>query len=342
MITTMDMNPCAPLNPNKWAVTFEGGFWGHEGSVCEEIKINNPFAWDKEKWGITSIYTCDEGLVVDYCIEVDLDKLNSFLDKWNLRGGEYVEYSNMEQETIQNEHPMNICFQSKLICNGKMLETRSGSSISWVPASCNVDEFFPDMETRLAMKHYELDENKAWVLWRNSYKWEEREETIESVEIRLNRDAKKYIGKSIGNPSQGAEVEIENPATGQKYKMTVQDVSDEEYDSSLFNNPNMEYPTYFKTMTYSIEPDIDSMSFTFQDACEADHPRMKEQDENGTVAMCVSVIGGNRGMVGINMRNTRAVCSSLHFEKEYEVEWVPIFLVKEMEDKVVSIKKSIL
>ena len=73
----------------------------------------------------------------------------------------------------------------------------------------------------------ELDENKAWVLWRNSYRWEEKEDTIESIEIRLNRDAKKYIGKSIGNPSQGAEVEIANPATGKKYKITVQEVSDE-------------------------------------------------------------------------------------------------------------------
>ena len=332
-----DMNPDAPVHLEEWKVTFEGGFWGHQGIAGEEIKINKSFHWEKENWILPAVYIFDEGLVADFCVEIDLDKLNSFLDKWNLRNGGYAHHSRMDQETIESEHPMHIGFRNKLICNGKLLHTSSGSSINWIPSSCHVDEYVEDIETRRFMKHYDLDEEKAWILWRWVYRWDKKEKEIKTLKFFLEREEKRCAGTPVGNLKKGEMVEIKNPITGFSHTITVQEVSYEEFDAWGVRVSDMEYPTHFTIMTYSITPEIDTVRFTFQDACEGDSPRMKEYHEDGPAASAVSIIGGAHGVSGINTKNTRTACSSMHFEKTYDVNWMPVFYVKEMQDMQVEI-----
>lgn len=322
----------------EWTVTFEGGFWNPQGESGKEIQINHSFEWEDEKWTIPSIYLCEEGLVVDYCIEINLNKLNSFLDKWNLRDGEYDQFSETDMEQIQQEQPMNICFRSKLICNGRQLESRGGCCISWIPSSCQVSEILRDIESEQCIKKYDLDVDKAWVLWRCSYGWmDKKEEHITSLEISFEREAKTYVGTSIGALAKDDVIEMVNPATGEQYKLTVLAVSDEEYDASIFQNPNMEYPTHFKSIIYQLEPDIDNLSFTLKDCCGGDSPRMIELDENGPVAMAVSVFAGANPSGTNFAKNAKTACSSMHFDQEFHVEWAPCFHEKEMEDILVKI-----
>ena len=334
-----DMNPNAPANLDEWGVSFDGGFWNNGGNIGIEVSINHPFTWGDEKWDVTAAYICDEGLVVDYSVEINLDRLNTFLDKWNSKKDSYENLSRVEQERLENEQPMNFGFRSKLTCNGSMLETCSGSSICWVPSSCHVDEYMQDIETKRFMKHYNLDENKAWVLWRCSYRWNQKEDQLKSLEISFERDKKRYAVSLIGNLERGATADIENPITGEKHTITALEISNETYDESIFNNPSMEYPTHFKAMAFSIEPDIDGLSFVIQDATEGDSPRLKEQSPDGPVAMAVSIIGGARGLTGINKKNVKSACSSMHFDDVFEVNWMPIFFIKELENVVVRIEQ---
>lgn len=106
-----------------WGVAFEGGFRDHQGNIGKEIGINHSFSWGDEKWTVAAVYICDEGLVLDYSVEINLDRLNTFLDKW------------------------------KLTCNGNMLESCSGSSICWIPLSCHADEYIPDTEAKRFVRH---------------------------------------------------------------------------------------------------------------------------------------------------------------------------------------------
>lgn len=333
----LDKNPNAPVNLKEWRVSFDGGFWNHQGNIGDEVGINKSFTWGDEKWLVSAAYIFDEGLVVDYSVEINLDKFNSFLDKWNLREDGYEQLSRIEQERIESEQPMNFGFLSKLVCNSSMLESCSGSSICWIPLSCQVDEYVQDNEARRFMKHYNLDENKAWVLCRRSYRWNKKEEQIKTLEISFEREKKRYAVNPVGNLVKGGKAEVENPITGQKHTITALELSDEIYDKSIFNNPSIEYPTHFKTMTYSIEPEIDNDSFTIQDIFEGDSPRMREQSADGPVAMAVTFIGGAHSVVGINLKNAKYACSSMHFDDDYEVNWMPVFFIKEQEDIVVKI-----
>lgn len=332
-----DMNPDSPIDLDEWEVSFEGGFWNNLGNIGREISINQPFTWGDEKWNVAAAYICDEGLVVDYSVEINLDRFNTFLDKWNIREAGYEKLSRIDQESIENEHPMNFGFRSKLTCNGNMMESGSGSSLCWIPLSCHVEEYMPDLETKRFVKHYNLDENKAWVLWRCNYRWIHKEEELKSLEISFEREKKRCAVSPIGNLERGATADIENPLTGQKHTITALEISNKVYDESVFNNPAMEYPTHFTAMSYRIEPDIEGLSFVIQDAAEGDSPRMKEQSPDGPAAVAVSIIGGARGLSGLNTKNAKSACSSMHFDDDYEVNWLPVFFIKELEDAVIRI-----
>lgn len=329
-----DLNPNSPLNNAEWSVSFRGGFWGNEGTPGQEVKLCKSFTWGDEKWNALSAYICEEGLVVDFGVEISLEKLNAFLDKWDLRGGEFERYTKLEQEMIQNEQPLKIGFRSELVCNGRMLRSDSGCSISWIPSSCHLDENVHDIDSRRIMSHYGLDTDKAWALWRCTYRWTgQKEQELHSMELSLKRDPKRYAGMPFTCPEKGASVEVENPVTGEKYWLTVQEISHEEIDPSVFRNPSMEYPTHCMEMTYSVEPDIDNQYFTLQDMREGDKPRSATPDS--PIAM-IAVIGGtNVAKVG-----DKFAVSSMHFDTEFDVEWVPMFSVKEMEDIRIGIGET--
>lgn len=338
MKSTFDRNLNGMKNPDEWGVSFEGGFWNHPGNTGTEVSIHHSFTWRDEKWTVVAAYICDEGLVVDYSVEINLDRLHAFLEKWNLCKDGYESLSRIEQERIENEQPMNTGFRSKLSCNGTVLKSDTGSSMCWIPVSCHVDEHLHDMEAKRFMKHYNLDEDKAWVLWRCAYRWNQKEVQLKDLEISFVRDKKRIALNPIGNLRKGAAASICHPVTGQKHTITALEVSDGICGSSAFSNPGLEYPAHFRTMEYSIEPDIDGLSFAVQDAVEGDSPRMKGQSSEKPAAMAVSMIGGTRGHTGTNTKNIRSACSSMHYSDEYEVNWMPVFFVKELDDIVIRIK----
>lgn len=49
-------------------------------------------------------------------------------------------------------------------------------------------------------------------------------------------------------------------------------------------------------------------------------------------ASAVSTIGGLRSLKNSDGINYRTACSSVHFDIEFHIEWVPTFWIKDMED----------
>lgn len=70
----------------KWKVFFDGSFWGHRGSgrAGTEINIGRQFDWAGHHWLIPAVYSCGKGLVVDFCMQVDAEKIRAFIRKWDL------------------------------------------------------------------------------------------------------------------------------------------------------------------------------------------------------------------------------------------------------------------
>ena len=48
----------------------------------DEITVNKSFIWGDMQWHVPAVYACEKGLVVDYCVEIDPEKIKSFFEKW--------------------------------------------------------------------------------------------------------------------------------------------------------------------------------------------------------------------------------------------------------------------
>lgn len=48
------------------------------------VKKGRTFTWAGRHWIIPSIYLCSEGLVIDFCMQIDPSEIQAFMEKWNL------------------------------------------------------------------------------------------------------------------------------------------------------------------------------------------------------------------------------------------------------------------
>lgn len=113
---TEEYTPWGPAGPDipapEWKVYYDGSFWGHhEGrdKPGQEIAVNKQFIWDGSVWHIPAVYLCGAGLVIDFCIEVEAERIRAWQDKWGLYSDEDGErYSEDEQKQMRSENPLDL------------------------------------------------------------------------------------------------------------------------------------------------------------------------------------------------------------------------------------------
>lgn len=338
-----DMNAAAPEQPAEWKVTYDGGFWSNEGNAGIEVTIGKTFYWGKEKWYIPAAYICDKGLVIDYFMEADPVQIKKFIDKWDLFNEEHNHYTMEQREQIEREHPLNVHFCGHATLNGQSLQNGHGCGLSWLTEYCLPQGSRHDVETRRILEHYGLDVNRAWAIHRWSYEWGEANGLdIQSLTVRMERQQENIAGQHFVTPAVGERITLSHPLTGQTYTLTVHEVEQQDFPEHVFRDSNMEYPSHFLAISYSLEPDIHDRGFMIQDCAEGDHPRQKKRDPSEfepvvfAHAAAIGVIGGADGPTAITMGRSapklHVACSSLHFEPVNEVEWRAVFSEKLMDD----------
>jgi len=339
-----DMNAAAPAQPQEWKVTYDGGFWSNKGNAGIEILIGKTFYWGKEKWYIPAIYICDKGLVIDYCKQADPVEVKAFIDKWDLLNEANNHYTREQQEQIEREHPLHTSFNGHVTLNGHKLQSDHGCGLPWIPESCLADGLRRETEAIHIIEHYGLDDRLAWSIQRSSYLWGETNGSdIQSLVVRMERERENIAGQHFTTPAVGESISLVHPLTGQTYVLTVHEVEAQELPEQAFRDPNMEYPSHYLTMSYSLAPDICGRSFMIQDCADGDRPRQKKRNPNelGPAALndaaVIGIIGGADGPTAIIMGQSapklHAACSSLHFEPVVdETEWRVVFSEKLLED----------
>lgn len=338
-----DMNAAAPERETEWKVTYSGSFWNNEGKPGIEVPIRKTFNWGREKWYIPSAYICDEGLVIDYCMEADPVEVKAYIDKWDLLNESRNRYTKEQQEQIRREHPLNASFYGKVTCNWQSLQNGHGCGLSWLPASCVSETVRQNETAKGILTHYGLDETKAWSFHRWSYPWGETEgQDLYALSVRMERQRENIAGAHFATPAVGEIITLTHPLTGEAYTLTVHEVEQQEWPEHAFRDPNMEYPSHFLAMSYSLEPDITDRRFMLQDCDDGDKPRQKKRNPNEfepvafADAAAIGIIGGADGptaiIMGTNTPKLYAACSSLHFGPVDQVEWRAVFSEKLMED----------
>ena len=335
-----DMNPAAPEQEKEWKVSFDGGFWGGDGKPGKEVPIGKHFSWDGEKWYIPSAYICDEGLVLDYCMEADPMEVKAYIDKWDLLNEDRNRYTKEQQEQIQREHPLNANFYGKVTCNWESLRNGHGCGVTWLPVSCVPDGIRQNDTAKGILTHYGLDETKGWAFHRWSYPWGNAAgHDLYALSVRMERQRENIAVQHFVTPAVGESIILTHPLTGEVYTLTVHEVEQQELPEHAFRDSDMEYPKHLLAMSYSLEPDITGRGFMIQDCSEGDKPRRKQAsttEDHSVLATAIGVIGGADGptavFVGAHTPKLHAACSSLHFKLVEEVEWRAVFSEKLMED----------
>lgn len=232
---------------------------------------------------------------------------------------------------------------------GDKLQSDHSCGLPWIPESCLADGLRRETEAIQIMEHYGLDVSLAWYMQRSSYRWGEVNGLdIQSLTVRMERQRENIAGQHFQTPTVGESISLTHPMTGKIYTLTVHEVEQQELPERAFHDPNMEYPSHYLAMSYSLEPDISGRGFMIQDCTEGDRPRQKKRDpdEFAPVAFCnaavIGVIGGADGPTSVIMGQSapklHAACSSLLFEPIVDdVEWRVVFSEKLMDDVDVDV-----
>ena len=333
-----------PEQPPEWKVVYEGGFWTQKGRGGKEILVNKRFIWGEETWHIPAVYLCGKGLVIDFCIEVEPERVRQFMEKWNLLNESEDELTETQREQAFSENPLTIRFHAAADVNGTQIRQRHGSAVTWIPASCLPEDLRSEEEARRVLEHYGCDLTRGWSIHRISLPWaDKRPRDITSLRLTLEREMADVFGAVFDAPAAGRSVTVTNPITGQEHVLTVREREAHEMDQNLFPDNDMEYPTHCVGLTYTIFPEL--QDFYLRDCDKGDGIRVKHPNHNGPV---VSGAVGLIGMIKSDGEHTyfhpdgtrakaRAFCSSLHFEPVPELKLRIVFREKRVPDMEVQV-----
>ena len=330
--------------PPEWKVVYGGGFWTQKGRTGKEVPVDKQFAWGEETWHIPAIYLCSEGLVIDFCVEVEPDRIRQFIEKWDLLNVNEDQLTDTQREHILSENPLVIDFHGLADVNGTQIRQQHGSAVSWIPESCLSEDLRNEREVQQVLEHYGFDTARGWSVHRMSFPWtDKRPRSIKSLSLSLEREMDNIFGVVFKVPAAGESIALTNPVSGQEHILTVRESEAHEIDQSHFRNDDMDYPTHCVGLTYTIFPEL--QDFYLRDCDDGDSPRMKHPNPHGPV------IGSAVGVIGMIKSDSndaylhpdgtparaRAFCSSLHFEPVKELELNIVFREKRVPDIEVQI-----
>ena len=336
-----DFIPPEPKLP-EWKVYFDGNFWGHDGRerAGKEIPIKKQFIWGGKVWHIPAIYACSKGLVVDFCVQIPVDCIQAFMDKWNLSiENDGSNFTNEQRMWIDAENPLSINMSPEVILNGKVLTSSHGCGLPWNPC-------FPEyngIEAKGVLEQYGLDSTCGWAIWRSVFPWatKRKPSLIATLSVTLKQDFVAIPGPHFHVSAPGDCIEFTHPTTGVQHTLTVQEYKLQEMPTKLFDDKNYEYPTHYTAMKYTLSPDLPGNTFTVNDCEQSDRPKQKQVDSNepqcSASRAAIGATGETDGPTAIFCVATaqgkpRVVCSALHFDPVDDVEWQMVFYKKTCED----------
>ncbi len=339
-----EMNAAAPEKPTEWAVYYDCGYWNKnaKGRPCEEISVNKCFFWGEEIWHIPSVYVCPKGLVIDFCVEINPEKVKAFIDKWypSLENDKNIIRENREQ--MEQENPMKVDFNTCLQVNGKEIIAKHRTSINRIPESCLPDGVECEREAKELIKHYGLDETRAWAFHRLDCPWStKRKPVIKSVKLKSERHPTAIQGVHFKNPSVGDVINFVHPIHNTEHKLTVLRYEKQEFSGKGFQHEEYEFPLCHTAMTYTLEPELSAKNFQVRDCLQNEQPKRRPKKEYEPQASydacCIGIIGGADGPTAIfasSLQNPEQhiALSALRFEHTDDIEWKIVFREKLTED----------
>lgn len=341
----LDMNPDAPQPTPEWAVTFTGGFWSRRGKERpgKELSVGAEFYWAGHHWLIPSVYVCGKGLVVDFCMRSEAGQIRSFMEKWDLtvENEGSRQFTQEQRMQLEQDNPLHLDFTARLLLNGKELSFRHGCGMGYNP--CLPSEYSQEPPTAEILAHYGLDPHFGWMVHRMSFPWATRRKPeLRSLSVTMIQEEISLPGPHFRVNKPGDTVSFSH--NGGSHVLTVQEYEAQTMDWKGMTQPDMEYPCHYTAMSYTVVPELQSLSIA--DCDDGDQPRPGHADPCGPTATnraaVIGIIGGADGPTVIQTGTDtpamlHAACSSLHFAPADPVEWRMVFREKPFADKTIPL-----
>ena len=302
-----------------WKVTFEGGFWGAKGPAGKEIALGKTFFWADDEWLVPAEYVCREGVVLDICRRVPVEKLFSFREKWALSPeNDASDWDAAKCIRARAENPFEGRFSAELTVNGQILRRKHSCALCW-------DPLYPegnDRENKHVREHYKLDELDGWYIERISFPWKDKKKTaVKSLRLCLREDPVDVPGPEFTPEKAEDAMTFQIPGEPETYTLTALAMQ----DRSL---PLFDQTLYTTALTYTITPEPPEGRLTLRDFAEPLRPSGGDSS--------IGVIGGAVGIVAVG-RGRNIVCSQVRREEKRRVTWTLVFHEKRLEDKTVTL-----
>ncbi len=331
-----EMNENAPAP--EWAVYYGGTIYGHTGrdKAGVEIPVDKEFQYAGRTFLVPAVYSCAKGLVVDFCMRVELEEFQRYWAKW---GDRYEDNLNQRERKLSYlENPLHFEFTPEITVNGKILKRRNSSGICYIPGDPS------EPETRFIVEHYHLDQSFAWSFSRVCFPWKRgRRPKIKSLELTMAQEPVEVPGEVFEVSYPGEQIDLKIP--GNPFTLTVKNYEPQILDPSMISPDNMEYPTCYTMLTYTLTPKPEAEKLYIQDLSECDQPRPKGTEPSefsSCEAAAIAIIGGADGPVAVIVGAPQpdqefAACSAPHFEPAERIQWYPVLQVTEYELKEITL-----
>lgn len=329
----LDMNPAAPPRPQPWQVTFSGNYWGASGEPGEELSVERHFVWGGQRWYVPAVYLCPEGIVVEYLLEEEPERVRAFLDKWQPRE-QSGQLSREERRQLEEENPLSPRFHSSLLCDGETLKQKRGCGGSWLTESCLDAGVRNEPELSAVVEHYGLSRERCWGMYRVAYP-RAKQSRPGALSVTLCREERRTPGPRFVTPAAGESLVLTHPRTGQSYVLTVRETEAQTMDLSFLPDAAVEYPSHMLCMCYTLEPDAQERVLRIEDCLENDPPRPKPGRPAPDGPSAIGIIGGASRPTALGEPEEprrHVVFSALHFTPAEQVQWQVRFFDRPVEE----------
>lgn len=333
--------------PQPWRVTYKGSLDHQEGRAGKEIPVGVSFTWAGAQWHVPAVYACSEGLVVDFLIRFDAGKVRDYIDKLQ-ELEEDPEQTHQDHQALEEENPMALVFQPRIIVNGAVLSQERGYERHYLPGQLLPEAMLQDAVARQVLEHYGVNRQEPWTIHRAAFRWiTGKRPPLRKLALQLSQPPATIPGPCFEVRVQGESFEFVHPDTGVSHRLTVESLSQQELPQSGRPLSGMVLPGCFCTMTYSVEPSLPAGSILLRDSVPSEEPRRMASPESEDLegeAAAIAFIGGADGPTAVLLaspdlgKGTGVVNSSLHFKPVDTVRWQLCFRRKPHNDITVDLK----
>ena len=271
-----------------------------------EVRVNCTFDWAGEKWLVPSVYVCGQGLVVDLMRPVAWERMQAFIDRWNLtEKTRELDFTKAQRRHIEREHPLENHCRFHAEVNGRALRATTGSGFTYMMELSDGD---PDALELL--EHYDLSKDCAWSFYRQNFEWAtKRKPKMRSLTLNMVHDSEEIPGMRFVFDGE-KDLNMTHPVTGQALTLKLYEENDVQTEG--------EDGGWMKRLMYGVEPEPAHGEFSIEDA---GYGEIRQR--------WIGWIGG--------CWNAKCVYSAMYNEKPQSVTWQTLFHVKRVEDMRVRV-----